>query len=75
MRACTVAAVQIAPLPGPLTPQTVAANCGKGADSGMAQIFAGQASSGQPRVPVGMPACPRESWALRLTNCVDRFRR
>jgi deaminated glutathione amidase len=31
MRAFTAAAVQIAPLPGPLTPQTVAANVGKGA--------------------------------------------
>ncbi|MGZ4649955.1 MAG: carbon-nitrogen hydrolase family protein, partial [Kineosporiaceae bacterium] len=32
MRAFTVAALQVAPLPGPLTPQTVAANCRKGAD-------------------------------------------
>ena len=32
MRACTVAAVQIAPLPGPLTTAGVAANCAKGAD-------------------------------------------
>jgi deaminated glutathione amidase len=32
MRALTVAAVQIAPLPGPLTRETVAANCAKGAD-------------------------------------------
>ncbi len=32
MRACTVAAVQIAPLPGPLSAASVAANCAKGAD-------------------------------------------
>lgn len=32
MRAFTVAAVQIAPLPGPLTPESVAANCARGAD-------------------------------------------
>ena len=32
MRAFTVAAVQIAPLPGPLTAASVAANCAKGAD-------------------------------------------
>jgi len=32
MRAFTVAAVQIAPLPGPLTAESVAANCAKGAD-------------------------------------------
>jgi predicted amidohydrolase len=32
MRAFTVAAVQIAPLPGPLTTEVVAANCAKGAD-------------------------------------------
>ena len=32
MRAFTVAAVQIAPVPGPLTPHTVAANCRKGAE-------------------------------------------
>jgi len=32
MRAFTVAAVQIAPSPAPLTPATVAANCAKGAD-------------------------------------------
>jgi predicted amidohydrolase len=32
MRAFTVAAVQIAPLPGPLTAGSVAANCAKGAD-------------------------------------------
>ena len=32
MRAFTAAAVQIAPLPGPLTAESVAANCAKGAD-------------------------------------------
>ena len=32
MRALTVAAVQIAPLPGPLTPAVVEANCRKGAE-------------------------------------------
>src|SRR4051812_16031916 len=32
MRAFTVAAVQIAPLPGPLTAESVAANCAKGAE-------------------------------------------
>src|SRR5512133_2717016 len=32
MRTFTVAAVQIAPLPGPLTAESVAANCAKGAE-------------------------------------------
>lgn len=32
MRAFTAAAIQIAPLPGPLTPDVVAANCAKAAD-------------------------------------------